>query len=214
MRLFQNIRYFLIWARTMPTQENRTALVASLQRRIMGRDLLEMALPLRNATIPAPRFVECHLVKFSDELIPEVVAFLNAIGNLGWWSHRRFTNEILRKVKNPQEDVFLLERNGKISAMAVLHPPQDELGAEIGFVAVAKAFRGKGIGQTLLLHIISTARNRRYPRVWLHTDAFRLPAIKTYLRIGMQPQTHRVSHRARWISLAKAFPAISPHLQN
>jgi len=198
----------------MPTQENRTALVASLQRRMMGRDLLEMALPLQNATITAPSFVGCHLVKFSDELIPDIVTFLNAIGNLGWWSHRRFTNEILCKVEKPQEDVFLVECKGRISAMAVLHPPQDEMGAEIGFVAVAKAFRGKGLGQTLLLHIISTARNRGYHRVWLHTDAFRLPAIKTYLRIGMLPQTHRVSHRARWISVAKSFPAISPHLKN
>jgi len=198
----------------MPTQENLTALVKSLQRRILGRDLLEMGMQLRNANVPAPCFGDFHLVEFSDELIPNVVAFLNAIGNLGWWNHRRFTNVILRKVKKPQEDVFLLERDGRISAMAVLHPPQDELGAEIGFVAVAKDFRGKGVSRALLFHIISTAKNRNYPRVWLHTDAFRLPAIKTYLRIGMQPQTHRASHRARWISVAKSFPAISTHLKN
>ena len=62
----------------------------------------------------------------------------------------------------------------------------DSTHAEIKSMRTAKDYRGKGISNLLLKHIIETAQNRHYSRLSLETGPqdFFLPARKLYEKFG------------------------------
>ena len=78
-----------------------------------------------------------------------------------------------------------------------LHP----FGGQLGWVAVNPAFQGQGLG-----YIVSAAVTRRfleagYREIFLLTDDFRLPAIKTYLKLGWVPLLFLPDMEGRWLAV-------------
>ncbi|MEU5533721.1 GNAT family N-acetyltransferase [Streptomyces sp. NPDC020362] len=51
-------------------------------------------------------------------------------------------------------------------------------------IEVAPAWRGKGVGRTLVNHAFDFARERRASHVWLEVSNINAPAIAAYLRMG------------------------------
>lgn len=84
------------------------------------------------------------------------------------------------------------------------HKPTDlhPFGGELGWVAVSPPHRGKRLSAA-----VSIAATRRlvaagYRRVYLSTDDWRLPAIRTYLRIGYVPLLFAPDMEGRWRAVA------------
>jgi len=96
-------------------------------------------------------------------------------------------------LKNVLDDgiFFLVEKaTGRLAATAMankLSETKPEDGGELGWVGVDPDFRGKKLAAVICSAVLDHYRKAGYKRVKLYTDAFRIPAVKTYLNIGFQP---------------------------
>ncbi|HOQ30035.1 MAG TPA: GNAT family N-acetyltransferase, partial [Armatimonadota bacterium] len=60
------------------------------------------------------------------------------------------------------------------------------------------AHQGHRLAFHVCLAVLRYMRDRGFQETYLLTDDFRLPAIKTYLRLGFEPEIADPSHPARW----------------
>ncbi len=58
--------------------------------------------------------------------------------------------------------------------------------AGLRMLAVARAYRGRGVGTALVRACIDRAREERRPRLWLHTTADMADAQRIYVRLGFR----------------------------
>lgn len=58
---------------------------------------------------------------------------------------------------------------------------------DVGWVACTPAHRGHGLGYALSAHVTNRFLDAGYRLIQLHTEHYRLPAIKTYLKLGYCP---------------------------
>ncbi len=88
------------------------------------------------------------------------------------------------------------------TAMACEQPPCGcGPGGELGWVAAAPAFRGRGLGNAVCLAVLHYFRRAGYRTIYLQTDDFRKAAIKTYWKQGWRPVFHDSGMRERWAAL-------------
>jgi mycothiol synthase len=77
----------------------------------------------------------------------------------------------------------------------------DSYGAGVGYihyVGVCPMHAGKGLGALLSLAVLHQFRAEGLQSAVLQTDDFRLPAIKTYLKLGFLPLIVHENQPARW----------------
>lgn len=65
-------------------------------------------------------------------------------------------------------------------------------------VCVLPEHRSKGLGYLLSLAVLHFFRDNGFKEIELSTDDFRIPAIKTYLRLGFKPMFTDETHAERW----------------
>jgi mycothiol synthase len=88
------------------------------------------------------------------------------------------------------------------TAMATHRPaPYHPYGGELGWVAAHPEHRGRGLGWTVTAAVTGRLIEAGYESIYLKTDDFRLPAIRTYLRIGYVPFLYTAGMAARWHSI-------------
>ena len=71
----------------------------------------------------------------------------------------------------------------------------------VGYVhmlGVMPEHQGKQLGLVLVLHVLGYFEKKGFREAILDTDDFRLPAIKTYLKLGFEPVYIGENHRRRW----------------
>jgi mycothiol synthase len=61
---------------------------------------------------------------------------------------------------------------------------------DVGWVACHPAHRGHGVGYSLTAAVTNRFRSAGYTRIQLGTEYYRLPAIKTYLKLGYLPRLY------------------------
>src|SRR5438874_1015563 len=76
---------------------------------------------------------------------------------------------------------------------------------DVGRAAVAPKHRGHGLGLQVCQAVLDFIHGLGHGYAYLLTDDFRLPAIKTYLRLGFEPEIVDPSHPARWAALRQAL---------
>lgn len=69
---------------------------------------------------------------------------------------------------------------------------------DIGWIAVDPRFRGQGLGYSVSAAATNKLIEAGYTKISLYTEDFRLPAIKTYLRIGFVPVLYLDEMESRW----------------
>ena len=75
---------------------------------------------------------------------------------------------------------------------------QSPFTGDVGWVACHPDHRGKGLGLALCARVIQRFLEAGYTAIQLHTEYFRLPAIKTYLRIGFVPLINSSEVSSLW----------------
>ena len=97
---------------------------------------------------------------------------------------------------------YLPEHELAASAMANDQPIEayPEAGA-VNWVAGAKKHSGRGLGTTVVLAVLKRLLDSGYREIYLTTDDFRLPALKTYLKIGFEPDLFADDMPARWAAI-------------
>ena len=71
----------------------------------------------------------------------------------------------------------------------------------LGWVAAAPTYRGVGLGQIVCAAVMEKLLDNGYKTLSLLTDDWRLPAIKTYLKLGWIPCLHEPDMPGRWRSV-------------
>jgi len=58
---------------------------------------------------------------------------------------------------------------------------------DVGWLACDPAHRGRGLGHALTAHVTQRFLDAGYRRIQLHTEHYRLPAVRIYLKLGYLP---------------------------
>jgi mycothiol synthase len=71
-------------------------------------------------------------------------------------------------------------------------------GGELAYLIVHPDHRGQGLGAGLTALVVHRLRAAGYEHIWTGVQGFRLPAIKTYLKLGFVPFLHQHGLAERW----------------
>jgi predicted dehydrogenase/GNAT superfamily N-acetyltransferase len=128
--------------------------------------------------------------------------YLELIAKAGFagWTPARLT-EWIRKII--PHGFFVIEHipTGRLVATAMAtHHPRDghPYGGELGWVAGDPEHAGKGLGLATCAAVTALYIRRGYRDIYLCTDDWRLPAIKTYLKLGYEPELYMPDMAERW----------------
>jgi mycothiol synthase len=116
-----------------------------------------------------------------------------------------FTPEYVQKTLRAilPDGLFVIEHisSGQLvaTAMATHNPcPQHPYGGELGWVAGSAEHKGHGLGRAVCAAVLRRYIQAGYRRIYLSTDDWRLPAIKVYLTLGLQPFLYHDGMTERW----------------
>jgi len=125
-------------------------------------------------------------------------AILNATESLGKWDVDRVVRLLQGQRHAVPEGTFFVTWKGLPVATATTVIGPGNLLPEVGWVGVVPAHQGHRLAFHVCLAVLRYMRDRGFQETYLLTDDFRLPAIKTYLRLGFEPEIADPSHPARW----------------
>ena len=104
--------------------------------------------------------------------------------------------------------VVVHEQSGEIVATAMathapskLHPS----GGELGWVAASPGHAGNRLGMAVCAAVTRRLIQMGYRRIYLRTDDWRLPALKTYLNLGYRPFLFAPDMEPRWRAIRESL---------
>ncbi|HUX85496.1 MAG TPA: GNAT family N-acetyltransferase [Chloroflexota bacterium] len=130
-----------------------------------------------------------------------------AAGEFGVWDRPRLDRMLAgERAPLPRDGIFFATQDDEPvgTACVFFHPSENGDVAEVGWVAVRPEDRGHHLAREICRAALAFIRDRGHDYAYLLTEDFRLPAIKTYLSLGFQPELTHPSHAARWAGLATA----------
>lgn len=123
-----------------------------------------------------------------------------ALAGFGGWNEER-VRETMASILPEGWFMAVHRATGKIVATAMathnpiaFHP----FGGELGWVAGDPEHRGKGLGWTVCAAVTRRLLAAGYTNIYLRTDDERLPALKTYLKLGYEPFLFAPDMLGRW----------------
>jgi ribosomal protein S18 acetylase RimI-like enzyme len=115
---------------------------------------------------------------------------LDDAGGLGTWDAKRAEEAFADpsgRVWKESIHFAVVEEHLVGTACVQLNARRDDL-AEMGWVAVASAHRGRGLGRILCLHILWFMRQRGFQHCFVQTRSHRAAAVKLFRDLGFQPR--------------------------
>ena len=161
---------------------------------------LEMSITARQAALippwtPPPGYT---LRGYQEGDIAQWSELLLLVGFDEWWPERLRDKGITAPERREGSRLIVYNDEQIVACtMASQHSVQPPVGA-LDFVSAHPAHSGKGLGYGVCAAVTEYLVGRGYERVVLHTDDWRLPAIKTYLNMGFQPQIIEPDMPERW----------------
>lgn len=110
-----------------------------------------------------------------------------------------FEREMLNREGVEKEHIYFICIEGEevATVTAVMYPGKRQ--GYVHMVAVKRAFRGRGLGNALTSLALKVFFYNGMDNAYLHTDDFRIPAIKSYLRSGFKPMLYQEDMEERWL---------------
>lgn len=120
------------------------------------------------------------------------------------WTRQEFDN-FYKDPRIPNDGFFLIKNeDGEIVAHSNVQLNEHKQStATVHFVAVKENCRGKKLGYVATEQVLEYVQEHRIPTLYLTTDEFRIPAIKTYLKLGFKPVMWDIDMRERWFPILK-----------
>lgn len=119
---------------------------------------------------------------------------------IGEWTAEKCRENLTSKPQFLPDGLFFVTFEGKpVGSACCWRKSPDE--CKVGWlhmICVLPEHRGMRLGHVLNLAILHYFRDHGFQEVWLSTDDFRIPAIKSYLRIGFEPHVFDRLHEGRW----------------
>jgi mycothiol synthase len=139
------------------------------------------------------------------------ISILNT-GDFGAWDRHRL-DQMLAGARAPlplDSIVFATEADDDGVpvgvANAFLYDSGDGQCAELGWLAVRPEHRGHGLAYEICRRVLGFSRASGHRYVFLKTEDFRVAAIKTYLRLGFEPEM-KPDQVERWAELRRLTAA-------
>ena len=105
-----------------------------------------------------------------------------------------------KRIQEPNEFLFVAEEDGKIVGVVtgrISRGYEKEGGlALLGWICTHPSRQGRGVGETLLNHLIEYCKRQKCHKITLHTLPVLMPALKLYLKLGFVPEAYL--HREWW----------------
>ena len=140
-----------------------------------------------------------QLCTFPERGEDDWITALNATGQLGEWNRENARTWLAGERRIMQEGTFFILCEDQPAATACTIPPTPkDRRPEIGWISVSPGHQGKRLGYQVTLAGLRFLAQRGYEETFLHTDDWRLPALKTYLNLGFVPEIPHESHPGRW----------------
>ena len=115
---------------------------------------------------------------------------LMASGDFDPWDRQKLAYNVSKIL--PQGWFFALQEETKsiVGTAMCLHNyyGRTPFVGDVGWLACHPAHRGKGLGYSLTAQVTNRFCDAGYSEIQLHTEYYRLPAIKTYLKLGYIPR--------------------------
>ena len=105
----------------------------------------------------------------------------------------------------PTTWIVLQAGNVVATASYQLKPVEFPESAWVHYVGADPAHSGKGLGLFVTWKVLHQAADAGRTDVYLTTDDWRLPAIRTYLKLGFEPDCRHESHDERWSEVFEAL---------
>ena len=102
---------------------------------------------------------------------------------------------------------FIVEADGDSAATLAVIPNYEKKEGYIHMVACKEEYRGRGIGTRMNAEAVRALHRAGMETAYLTTDDFRIPAIRSYLRVGFYPDIIDEEHRARWDAIFEIINA-------
>ena len=140
--------------------------------------------PDRAAVAPAPGYA----IRVYQEGDEEAFLRLMSLSDFDPWDGEKLTYNINRVI--PDGWFFAEDSDGQIVATAMgLHNYSglSPFTGDVGWVFCHPDHRGNALGLALCARVTQRFLDAGYAKIQLHTEYYRLPAIKTYLNLGYVP---------------------------
>lgn len=155
--------------------------------------------------LPAmPAVASGYVLKVASENDAEEIAeLMNIAFEDTSWNKERVLNELINH-PNCKPTFVVLYGNKAVATATLLFEPEAHPGAgTLHWVASDPSHRGKQLGLIVSLAVLYAAKEAGCSYSLLLTDDARIPAIKTYLKLGYEPDCWHESHEERWKEIFK-----------
>jgi mycothiol synthase len=172
-----------------------------------GSEQLRMRLDHATVPLAAPDVGSPYrLVPYTPDLKAEWAAFLSATDDFGLISVATLETEVLRHLIPGSASFVMLEDRIVAAAAAcalAAHAPCSTL----MYVLVHPDHRGRSLAAAVVGHALLASRKAGFPAMMLQTDDSRLPAIRSYLRMGFVPVESSEAVAGRWRTVMERIDA-------
>ena len=154
-------------------------------------DLPEVTLPEGYRIVSAAEF---------DDPAPMWAEVINrSFEDRSWTAEHVHENFISREQYDPA-GVFLVMHGEEAVATAFAWPdtPQERESGRIHWVGALEQHRGKGLARAAVTAVMQYLRRHGFQRTHLETQPYRLPAIRLYLSLGLEPTPRNEEEQAAW----------------
>ncbi len=121
------------------------------------------------------------------------------------WTPERVHRELLDAPNVPETYVIAFHGVAVATASLLLDPEREPGTAVLHWVGVHPEHVGRRLGMIVSLAVLKDAAERGLGDSMLLTDDERLPAIKTYMRLGFDPVMTDEGHEGRWTKVYDAL---------
>jgi len=152
-----------------------------------------------SSELPVPTAPDDYkLFRYSPAFKGQWLDLLNESGEFGILDRKALRSQVLSSLL-PDGGALVSHEGRLVACAAACSYERFEPYALLMFVVVLAAHRGRGLGTTVTVEVMRAARRVGRAGILLHTDDERLPAIRTYLKLGFEPDTEwEPSAKGRW----------------
>jgi mycothiol synthase len=129
-----------------------------------------------------------RLLRYTPNCEEQWVQLINASGEFGIWNRDTLWTEMLSCLL-PDGGILAAAGDRLVACSGAGFREEYDPYALLLWTAVLPEHRGKGLGLAVTAEALAVCQRAGYPGMILHTQDCRIPAIKTYLKLGFVPVT-------------------------
>ncbi len=152
------------------------------------------------AVAPAPGYA-IRPYQDGDE---QAFLHLMSLSDFDPWDDAKLSDNINKII--PGGWFFAVDSAGQVVATAMGQHNYSGLSpftGDVGWVFCHPDHRGSGLGLALCARVTQRFLDADYTKIQLHTEHYRLPAIKTYLKLGFVPAVASSEDAALWTDVCE-----------